>query len=593
MNEIEFARQFFEKYQISGEEIKPEYCPFCNGGAHRDKYTFALNSVKHTFNCMRGSCGQKGHFSELCRLKGVSFDGEGQRRVYQYKQTKTYKPPQTETKTATDEVINYINRRGINPGTVERFGVCSDSKGNIVFPFYRTSENFRNNKPTFLKFRYPRKIEKGERKMWREPDTEPILFGLHLCDSRKDMLCITEGEFDCMALYQATEGAINAVSVPSGAEDLTWLDTCAAELTRYKKIAVIGDNDDPGHKMADEIAKRLPDKIILLPDYEKYNGAKDANEVLLRFGAKQFVDIIGSLKAKQIDGLINISDVHSVDYSRIERTFSGIKTLDRAIGGFLSGDLTVWTGKRGEGKSTLLNQVSIEAVDQGQTVCIYSGEVPADRLKYQLLLCAAGTANLDRKHDDKTDRDIYTVKRDKLPLVEKWFDRRIWLYDNRIIQSDERESIINVFTAAYHLYGARIFVVDNLMTVSLGAKASEVYQLQADFVIRLRKFAEKYGVHVHVVVHPRKVSGNINDSDEVGGLGTITNIACNVISVRRLYEDDDIRKQFGCDAALNCLKCRTYGASEKPLALNFNQASKRFKVPYDENDKIYGWEKSS
>ena len=74
MTELEYANMYLGKHKIVGDEIKPLYCPYCGGGNHQDRYTFALNMENHTFNCMRGSCGVKGHFSELCREKGVSYD---------------------------------------------------------------------------------------------------------------------------------------------------------------------------------------------------------------------------------------------------------------------------------------------------------------------------------------------------------------------------------------------------------------------------------------------------------------------------------------------------------------------------------------
>ena len=51
---------------------------------------------------------------------------------------------------------------------------------------------------------------------------------------------------------------------------------------------------------------------------------------------------------------------------RQKRVLSGIPTLDHVLGGFQYGDLTVWTGRRGEGKSTMMNQIALEALDRGE-----------------------------------------------------------------------------------------------------------------------------------------------------------------------------------------------------------------------------------
>ena len=49
--------------------------------------------------------------------------------------------------------------------------------------------------------------------------------------------------------------------------------------------------------------------------------------------------------------------------------------------------------------------------------------------------------------------------------------------------------MLRAFEKAYRRYNCRVFLVDNLMTVHLPEQAG-FYQSQADFTIKLRKFAE-------------------------------------------------------------------------------------------------------
>ena len=267
----------------------------------------------------------------------------------------------------------------------------------MVFPFYRTAEDKEQNIPTFVKFRKPEKIIEG-RKMWREADTEPILFGLHLCNPERNTLYITEGEFDCMAVYQAIDGMINVVSVPSGSQDFTWVETCQAELSQYKIIAVLGDNDSAGQKMIADLNTKFPDKIVTKPDFKSYRAAKDANEMLYRYGPECIAEAMSSMKALPVEGLINFSDIRRVNLTEIPKTIVGIPSLDKAVGGFLEGDLSVWTGKTGEGKSSVVNQLIIEAIEQKVNVCVYSGEIPDYIFRYQIELCAAGSKNIIKKY---------------------------------------------------------------------------------------------------------------------------------------------------------------------------------------------------
>lgn len=55
------------QYHQKGDELFFTYCPYCNGGGHKDRDTFSVNLKTGTFNCFRASCGNHGHFVELAR----------------------------------------------------------------------------------------------------------------------------------------------------------------------------------------------------------------------------------------------------------------------------------------------------------------------------------------------------------------------------------------------------------------------------------------------------------------------------------------------------------------------------------------------
>lgn len=67
---IEFADKYLSPYKIRGtghgDELVPQFCPFCNGGdSGKDENTFALSLEKGVFVCKRGSCGKRGRFEDL------------------------------------------------------------------------------------------------------------------------------------------------------------------------------------------------------------------------------------------------------------------------------------------------------------------------------------------------------------------------------------------------------------------------------------------------------------------------------------------------------------------------------------------------
>ncbi|HJC22018.1 MAG TPA: AAA family ATPase [Candidatus Butyricicoccus avicola] len=579
MDELEFARAYLGDFKIKGQEIVPRYCPYCKGGQHSDRETFALNMEKHTFKCLRGSCGKQGHFSELLRdfgAQGVPVYTPPVKRVYQ-------KPPAPKVDTS-GAVMDYIQTRGITSETAAAFGVGGNSKGEVVFPYYDSEHAFQDNAPCSIKYRPAHKLRDGESKARREQDTMPMLFGMHLCKPENGTLYVFEGEFDCMSGWQSHGG--NCVSVPNGCNDFSWLETCADFLAGFSHVAVIGDNDEPGRGMVRKLADKL-ECAVFVPDFTLYGGCKDANEVLYRFGEERVCEIMDSTRPAEVLGLLNIAEVGAVDLAHLPRTLSGFPALDALTGGLYFGDLNVWTGRRGEGKSTVLTQIALEAIEQGYNVCVYSGEIPADRFKYGLYLQAAGSTHVCDYDDREAGRVTQYVPKTEMQRIDRWLSGRFWLYDNRISEADEAESVLKVFEKAYRRYDCRVFMVDNLMTVRACKREIDFYQAQADFCIRLRKFAERLGVIVHLVVHPRKTGGKaVTDNDEIGGLSTITNIACACFIMHRTDEDE--AREYDCDATLSCTKNRAYGQLGN-VALRFIPKSRRY-VQRGEIEKAFGWE---
>ena len=153
------------------------------------------------------------------------------------------------------------------------------------------------------------------------------------------------------------------------------------------------------------------------------------------------------------------------------------------IGGFYPGELSVWTGKRDGGKSTLLGQLLLEALDQGFPVCAYSGELPTWRFKHWISLQAAGPGNVVERKDRASGKTFYTVPQMIQRRLDEWWAGRFWLYDNRLANDDG--SILRIFEYAVRRYGCCVFLVDNLMTARLAASERNFYRAQGAFTGRL------------------------------------------------------------------------------------------------------------
>ena len=212
-----------------GQELFFKHCPYCDGGVNRDTDTFSINMETGLFKCFRASCDRQGHFVQLAKdfLYPLDFGNTHQKRIYK---NLPQKPIEVRT-----PAVEYMASRGISREVTQRYKVTTQKgRDNIlVFPFYDATGVLR-----FVKYRKTDFDKTKDRnKEWSEKETMPILFGMQQC-SGEGTLVITEGQIDSLSLAQA--GIKNAVSVPTGAVGMTWVENCWDWLMQYSELIIFG-----------------------------------------------------------------------------------------------------------------------------------------------------------------------------------------------------------------------------------------------------------------------------------------------------------------------------------------------------------------
>ena len=588
MKPIDLAQKHLGQFRTKGNELVPIYCPFCQGGEHHDKYTFALHRDTGAYNCKRGSCGATGSFQQLSEHFGESSGREYE--LYKPAPPRTYKPPTAKlaTPAPTSKVGEYLRTRGFSDLTWQKRGI-KEVDGNIAMPYYE------GGNLVLVKYRPARKVKDGERKAWREKDGKPVFWGMDECDPKLPLV-IVEGEMDALTLDEA--GVPNVVSVPSGAEDLTCVDLCWDWLEQFKRVIIWPDADMPGREMARKLVARLGAWrcAIVQTTY------KDANLVLYHKGKEAVAELVAAAVEVPISGLIRLADVKAFDHEEIVRVKSSLPAINRIVGGYMVGQVSVWTGNSGAGKSTLLGQELLAAIDQGYRVCAYSGELPGALFRYWIDLQAAGPSHLYSRADrlrgteDGQQAVVWYPRTEIVGRIRDWYRDSFFLHDAFGCTTDE--ALLEVFTYAARRYDCKVFLIDNLMTTAFGGTERDFYRKQSEFVGRMMDFAHEHEVHVHLVAHPRKTEGRLSKLD-VSGSGDITNRADNVFSVWRTPASE---RAGGVDeTSVTVLKNRFGGRQDEEVVLAFEGKSKRFFQAgegtamwaygwADEDDNPQGWD---
>lgn len=557
-----------------GDELFYQYCPYCHGGKRRDKNTFSINLKTGTFHCFRSSCGKSGHFVELARDFHYQLDFED------WSKKKFRRLPQREIQ-IRDPAVEWMKSRGISEAVTKRYHITTQKNDStvLVFPFYN-----ENHVLEFIKYRNtdPKRIEKYG-KEFCEKDTKPILFGMDQC-SGFDRLIITEGQIDSLTLSEC--GINNAVSVPTGCNGFTFLKYIWDWIVRFREVTVFGDHENGRITLLDELQRKLPLKVKAVRP-EDYLGEKDANDIFLKYGKQAVLTAVENAEVIPVKFVRRLSDVKAVDLSKLPKIKTGIPELDMLIGGLYFGQVVLLTGKRGEGKSTFLSQLNLEAIDQGYSTFLYSGELADYHVKSWMDLQAAGKDNI-QIHTDEYGQETYSLPEQVIQKINSWYSDKAYIYDNNAINADtsELESLIETIENGIQRYDIKLVCIDNLMTAMDIIPGDDLYQAQSSFVKQLKQVAVKYDVVILLVAHPRKTKESISN-DDVSGSSDITNRVDVVLS----YSRDDTESEN--DSKLSVLKNRLTGkltARGSEIKLFYSNKSKRINSEGTGN-KVYSWEK--
>lgn len=580
---FDFARHVHAETNVRNGELFFKICPYCNPKPTRDNIkSFSINLTTGRFKCFRASCGVQGNMITLAKDFDFYLGNEVDEYYQPKKQYRKFKKQEKPIE-PKPEAIQYLESRGISEEVAKEYEITvqTDKPNILVFPFYDEKGILQ-----FVKYRkadYDK--EKDKNKEWCEANCKPILFGMKQC---KDFsrLVITEGQVDSLSV--ATAGISNAVSVPTGAKGFTWIPYCWNWINQFEEIIVFGDYEKGHITLLDELSRRLKITVKHVRE-EDYKDCKDANEILKKYGKEQVRACVENAVIVPMKQLIQLSDVKDVDIFKIPKLITGIKQVDRLLyGGLPLGGVVLISGKPGEGKSTLASQILVNAICQNYRCFAYSGELPNYMFKSWIDFQIAGGRHIIEYQNQWGDTN-YSISRTNKQMISDWYRGKCFLYDNSIIDGDEKESLVNVVENAIMQYGIQVVLLDNLMTaIDLESTfGSDKYERQSLFVKKLARIALRHNALILLVAHKRKNNFSTNENDEISGSGDISNLATITIAYEKNNEIEPSQRL--CKVSKN----RLFGKTEtKGYILDYDEKSKRIYGQGDDLYVDYGWNKN-
>jgi twinkle protein len=182
------------------------------------------------------------------------------------------------------------------------------------------------------------------------------------------------------------------------------------------------------------------------------------------------------------------------------------------------GELTIWPGMNGHGKSMLVSHVMAHAMAEGDKVCIASMEMTPAQTMQRMCRQVFGS-------NGPLTRDIREM--------HHWTDGKLWIYDQQGGVTPERILAVARYTRAE--LGVNHFVVDNLLSCGIPEDGDGWLSKQKAFVLALATHAHDTGQSIHLIAHSKKLKDEFTAPGkyDIKGSGSISDLADNVFTVWR------------------------------------------------------------
>ena len=289
----------------------------------------------------------------------------------------------------------------------------------------------------------------------------------------------------------------------------------------------------------------------------------------------------------------SLSSIKRADMTMFEKVKTGFTELDRRISGLFMSEVTVLSGSNASGKSSWLNTLIHNIIEQDYKVALWSGEMRDDILKTWIHMPAAGKRNmLKSKYEDNR----YYVPDSVAEKIDAWLEGRFFLYNNNYgTNAEQILSDMKILEKA----GVKVFILDNMMAMDIDLFEGDKNNKQKELILRIKDFAKTKMVHIILVAHPRKAVAFLRKTD-ISGTGDIINAVDNCFIIHRTNEDflhavrdfynPSVASQLGVFGnVLSVEKNRMFGVVDYFCGMYFEPESRRFKNTIDE-DIHYGWE---
>lgn len=397
-----------------------------------------------------------------------------------------------------------ISDRHLTKETCTKYGVktiCKDDKiAQHIYPYY--------NKKGEIVAQKIRTVE-GKQFHIRGRIQHSLLFGQNIFPASGKYITVTEGEIDCLSVYQMQGSKYPVVSIKNGCNAVNDIKENYEYLDSFENIILCFDGDNAGRDAVIKVAQVLPPKkvkIVKLPV-----DMKDPNEFLKAGKTEEFINLWWRAEEYRPADIVNYSDLwERIKDFKKSRTYipTPWEGLNNKICGFRAGQLIVFAAGTGMGKSAFLKTI-IQHYLKTTTMKVgafFLEEVAEDTAISMMSLEAGLNLRRPEVWKEQTTDDL------KRWFKESGADRRLEMYDG--FDFDDIDLLMDKIRYLNKARDCGLIILDHLTMIVDDAEDSTraLNKLVAD----LKKIAVELGVIIVSACHLRKAQNAAKQTEEGG-----------------------------------------------------------------------------
>lgn len=385
--------------------------------------------------------------------------------------------------------------RNITVQTAQKFGVKTDARGHVYFPYYNRDGNlcgFKIRTPD-KKFRIVGKV-KGE---------DVLLFGQQLFKGGGKTVTVHEGEFDALAGFQIQDSKWAHVSIPTGAPsaeepirlNLDWLEG-------FEHKVVAFDGDKPGQEAAHNVAPIFEPGTAKMLKYPE--DRKDACEYLKVNMGSAWQTLFWNSQTYTPAGIVNLGEDFETLFedAAMESFLYPWECLNAKTYGFRLKELVTLCSGSGMGKSTITRELCYHILTTTEdNIGVLFLEEDKNKTKRGLMGVHARKAlQLNEVFNEQSREDI-----------KEAFDAtvgtgRFYAFDH--FGSKEVDEIVNRIRYLVKGLGCKWIILDHLSIVVSGIDITDERKAIDVAMTKLRTLVEESGCGMFLVSHLKRVQGD-------------------------------------------------------------------------------------